>query len=176
MLLHQQSQIQLKNCPANLIRFNYQAPLMDIKTMGYKSYNPGSIKKKPHSPVGIWEKLRKGSSWSWTRIYGNYSLWAKWQPPMPGWATSWERGEAFQHRRASWVAGETCVNVIGRWRAEERGEATLGSRRDLSCCRRQSSGSLGVADGTATTGEGGRAGAGAGFLATAQRWRSPWLK
>ena len=51
MLLHQQSQIQLKNCPADLIHFNYQAPLMDIKTVGYKCYHPGSIKKKPHSPV-----------------------------------------------------------------------------------------------------------------------------
>ena len=53
------------------------------------------------------------------------------------------------------------MNVTGRRRAEERGEATLGCRRDLSCCRRPSAGSLGVADGTATTGEGGRAGAGA---------------
>ena len=51
MLLHQQSQIQLKNCPADLIHFNYQAPLMDIKTVGYKCYHPGSVKKKPHSPV-----------------------------------------------------------------------------------------------------------------------------
>ena len=40
MLLHKQSQIQLKNCPADLIHFNYQAPLMDTKC-----YDPKSIKK-----------------------------------------------------------------------------------------------------------------------------------
>ena len=39
---------------------------------------------------------------------------------------------------------------------------------ECRCCRRLSAGSLGVADGTLTTGEGGRAGAGAGFLAAAQ--------
>ena len=74
MLLHQQSQIQLKNCPADLIQFNYQAPLMDIKTVGYKSYHLGSMKKKPHSPV--YNKKKKHNfynySWNWSQKIKDY--------------------------------------------------------------------------------------------------------
>ena len=63
----------------------------------------------------------------------------------------------------SWAAGRISLGVAAgmlRRRAVERGEATLGVA-DLSWWRGPPVGSLGVADRTSTTGEGGRAGAGA---------------
>ena len=68
-------------------------------------------------------------------------------------------------RSCNWWA-PVAASEVATWLpyTEERGEATLGCRRDLSCCRRPSAGSLGVVGRTTTTGEGGRAGDGARSL------------
>ena len=70
------------------------------------------------------------------------------------------------------VGGISLGVAVGmrRQQAEEKGKLPLvsrislglmGRRQDLCECRRPSAGSLGVADGTSTTGEGGRVGVGA---------------
>ena len=86
--------------------------------------------------------------------------------------------EESTRRGCNWWA-PVAASEVATWLpyTEERGEATLGYRRDLSCCRgppagscecrccrRPSAGSLGVVGRTTTTGEGGKAGAGVGSL------------